>query len=193
MPRSAWNEEKEEESNMSNKQIYKNLDALEPIKKTLDETEKALNDKSRTIKTSEMPEILGAIAGGAVGVGAGLTLVSVAGISGFSAVGITSGLATLGAILGGGMVAGIFVAGAPMAILSIGGYSLISHRNKKKLKQAKEALLQEALRGHDAIIREMNQKINVTEERTTYLNTLNILLQQAIKDLEADLEMTRVA
>ncbi len=178
---------------MSNKQIYKNLDALEPIKNTLAETDKALNDKNRTIKTSEMPEILGAIAGGAVGVGAGLTLVSVAGISGFSAVGITSGLAALGTVLGGGMVAGIFVAGAPMAILGVGGYSLLSRRNKKKLKQAKEALLQEALRGHDAIIREINQKINVTEERTTYLNSLNILLQQVIKDLEADLEVAKVA
>ena len=179
-------------SKMSNKQIYKNLDALEPIKNILAETDEALNDKSRTIKTSEMPEILGAIAGGAVGVGAGLTLVSVAGISGFSAVGITSGLATLGTVLGGGMVAGIFVAGAPMAILGVGGYSLISRRNKKKLKQAKEALLQEALQRHDAIIREMNQKINVTEERTTYLNSLNILLQQVVKDLEADLEVASV-
>jgi len=174
---------------MRNKPIYRNLDALEPIKKTLDEADRALNDKSRTIKTSEMPEILGAIAGGAVGVGAGLTLVSVAGISGFSAVGITSGLAALGTVLGGGMVAGIFVAGAPMAIFGIGGYSLLSRRNKKKLTQAKEALLQEALQRHDAIIRELSQKVNLSEERSEYLSTINILLQQVIQDLEGDLEM----
>ncbi|OQY16411.1 MAG: hypothetical protein B6I36_10300 [Desulfobacteraceae bacterium 4572_35.1] len=178
---------------MGKKQVYRNLDALEPIKKILGEADEALNDESRTIETSEMPEILGAIAGGAVGVGAGLTLVYVAGISGLSAVGITSGLATLGSIIGGGMVVGIFVAGAPMAVLGIGGYALLSHRNKKKLKQAKEALLQETLRKYDAIIRELNRKINLSEERAKYLDALNVLLQQIIKDLEADLGTDKAA
>jgi len=169
------------------KHIYKNLDALEPVKKVLTEADEALKDNRRTINTSGMPEVLGAVAGGAIGVGAGLTLVSTLGVAGLGAAGITSGLATLGAIVGGGMVAGIFVAGAPMAILGVSGYALMSHQNKKKLMQAKEALHQEAIRKHDAIIRELNDKINLTEERGQYLGALNILLQQIIKDLEADL------
>lgn len=169
-------------------EIYKSLDALEPVKKVLNEADAALKDQHRTIDTSEMPEVLGALAGGAVGVGTGLTLVSVSGtVAGMSAAGITSGLAALGALVGGGMVAGIFVAAAPMALLGVGGYALISHRNKKKLAQVKEAILQEALKKHDALIRELNDKLNLSEERLAYLTALNTLLQQAIKDLQADL------
>lgn len=169
-------------------EIYKNLDALEPIKKVLTEADEALKDENRTINTSSMPEVLGAIAGGAVGVGAGLTLVSVSGVvAGLSAAGITSGLAALGALIGGGMLAGIFVAAAPMAVLGVGGYALLAHHNKKKLEQAKETLLQEALRKHDAIIRELNDRLNLSEERITYLTSLNTLLQQIVKDLQADL------
>ena len=63
-----------------------------------------------------------------------------AGVSGLSAVGITSGLATLGAVIGGGMVAGIFVAGAPMALLGVGGYAFLDLRNKHLLREAKDAL-----------------------------------------------------
>ncbi len=171
---------------MSN-QIYKNLDALEPVKKVLTETDEALRDDGRTINTSSMPEMLGAIAGGVIGVGAGLTLVSTLGFAGLSAAGITFGLAALGTVIGGGMAAGIFVAGAPMAILGVGGYALVARQNKKKLMQTKEALLQEAIRKYDVIIRELNDKINLSEERSQYLGALNILLQQIIKDLEADL------
>lgn len=167
--------------------IYKNIKSLSPLMGVMGEANAALQDKSRTIKTSEIPELLGAIAGGSVGVGAGFAIVSAAGYTGLSAAGITSGLATLGALVGGGMAAGIFVAGLPMALLGIFGYGLLSRRNKRKLKQLKEALLQEAIKKHDAIIRELNQKANLAEDRMTYLESLNILLQRAVQDLEADL------
>ena len=151
------------------------------------EANAALQDKSRTIKTSEIPELLGAIAGGSVGVGAGFAIVSAAGYTGLSAAGLTSGLATLGALVGGGMAAGIFVAGLPMALLGVFGYGLLSRRNKRKLKQLKEALLQEAIKKHDVIIRELNQKVDLANDRTTYLESLNVLLQRAVQDLETDL------
>lgn len=168
-------------------QIYKNLGALEPIKRILAEADKAIQENSRNIETSDIPEVLGGIAGGAIGVGIGYTLVSTSGIAGLSAVGITSGLATLGALAGGGMIAGVFVAAAPMAVLGVTGYALLAGRNRRRLTQAKEALFQEAVRKHDAILRELNQKVELSQERNRYLDSLNILLRQVIGDLKKDL------
>ncbi|MEZ4869955.1 MAG: hypothetical protein R3C14_51990 [Caldilineaceae bacterium] len=167
--------------------IYKNLAALEPIKRILSEVDRALHDQGRTIGASDIPEILGAVAGGAAGVPVGFMLVSMTGVAGISAAGLTSGLAGLGALVGGGMLAGIFVAGAPMAAFGITGYALTAHYNKRKLALVKEALLQEAIRKHDAIIRELNNKINRSEERNEYLNALNAVLRRIIQDLEQDL------
>lgn len=175
---------------MSKTEIYKNIDSLAPVHKVLNEAGQALKDKSRTIETSDIPEILGPIAGGTAGIGAGLMLVSAAGsVAGLSAAGITSGLAALGGVVGGGMVAGIFVAAAPMAILGGGAYALISHHNKMKLIQEKEVLLQEVVRKHDRIIRELKNTVNKSEERIQYLTSLNIVLRQVIKDLESDLAL----
>ena len=54
------------------------------------------------------------------------------GVAGLSAAGITSGLATAGALIGGGMAAGIGVLAAPVALLGIFGYAAA-----KKKKQAR--------------------------------------------------------
>jgi len=170
------------------KYIYRGLKALEPVKKVLEEAGRAVTDKSRTIKTSEIPEILGAVAGAAAGVGIGVAAVSTAGVvSGLGAAGITSGLATLGGILGGGMVAGIFVAGSPMALLGVGGYAVLQMRNKHKLDQAKEWMLQDAILKQEAIATELKAKVTLTKERAEYLVRLNILLREIIDNLEKDL------
>src|SRR5690606_2000281 len=124
-----------------------------------------LNDRGRTIATSDIPEVLGGIAGGASRHGVGLTLIYTSGVAGVSAAGITAGLATLGAIIGGGMTAGIFVAAAPMAGLGVAGYAVVAKRNKNRLWQTKEALFQEALQKHDTILRELDNRINQSEER----------------------------
>ena len=172
---------------MAKQLLYKNMDSLEPLKKVLNEAGAAVKDKTRTIQTSDIPDVLGAVAGVGVGGAAGLGLLSILGMSGLSAAGITSGLAAAGSIVGGGMVAGIGVLAAPAVILGVGGYALLSSAKKKKLVQAKEALLQEAIKKHDAIIRELKNDLNQTQERVEYLNSLNILLTGAIKDLKADL------
>src|SRR5437870_3335533 len=116
------------------KAIYRSLKALEPVKKVLEEAGHAIREKGRTIKTSEIPEILGAVGGVATGLGVGVAAVSIAGASGLSgAAALSSSLATLGGLIGGGMAAGIFVAGAPMALLGVGGYAVLHLRNKHKL------------------------------------------------------------
>jgi hypothetical protein len=168
-------------------QIYRSLDALEPVKRVLADASHAIDDKSRTIRTSEIPAVLGGVAAGSAGVGIGLVLINTAGVAGFSAAGITSGLATLGVVAGGGMLAGIFVAGAPMAILGMAGYGAVATRNRHVLAQAKEAAFQDAVRKQDAILRELNDRVTLSQERTEYLLTLNARLEEIISNLKADL------
>ena len=74
-------------------------------------------------------------ASGAGGVAASVAAVGAAGtVTGFSAAGITSGLAAIGAVVGGGMAAGLAVtAAAPLACAGLGylGYKGISKLMKK--------------------------------------------------------------
>lgn len=85
------------------------------------------------------------------------------------------------------MAAGVFVLAAPVAGLAAAGVGIASHLKSKQLQQEKERLYKEALAKHEAIIREMKAEIDASEQRMEYLQSLNILLQQAIKDLQADL------
>ena len=109
------------------------------------------------------------------------------GVVGLSAAGITSGLAAAGAVVGGGMVAGIFVLAAPIAALAAGGVGVAAHLKNKQLRQEKERLYKEVLARHEAIIKALKDEADATQERLDYLQSLNILLQQAVKDLGHDL------
>ena len=80
----------------------------------------------------------------ALGAGAGaagaLTALSSMGVSGLSAVGVTSGLSAAGGLLGGGMLLGIGVLATPVAALGFVGYSVA----KKRKKDHKAAALGQA-------------------------------------------------
>jgi hypothetical protein len=173
---------------MAEKLIYKNIEALEPINKLLGEAAAGVADPSRTIETSSMPEVLGA----AVGVGVGGTASFIAlyflGTTGLSAIGITTALAAAGALVGGGMVAGVFVLAAPIAALGVGGFAIAARINRKRLIQAKEALFQELLSKLDLVSRELSRRIALSEQRVKYLESLTVLLQSAINDLNHDRE-----
>lgn len=173
---------------MSNKSTnFKSMDSLRPVANVINEASAALNDPFRTIRDSAIPEVLaGALGMGIGGVGSFAALYAL-GTVGLGAVGITTGLATAGALVGGGMVAGVFVLAAPIAILAGTGVGIASAIKRKHLKQEKERLYQEALKKHAAIIKVIKLDNSVTKERADYLNSLNILLQQAIKDLKSDL------
>ncbi len=74
----------------------------------------------------KISEAIGVVGGGGLGVGVSLAAVSALGaVSGLSAAGITSGLAALGALVGGGMAAGIAVAGAIPLVVAVGGYLVV--------------------------------------------------------------------
>ena len=169
------------------KMRFQSVDALQQVVNVVNEAAQAVNDSSRTIKESAIPEVLaGALGAGIGGVGSFAALYGL-GVVGLSAAGITSGLAAAGAVVGGGMVAGVFVLAAPVAVLAAGGVGLASHLKSKQLQQEKERLYKEVLKRHEAIIQALKTEANAAQERLDYLQSLNILLQQAIKDLKHDL------
>ncbi len=167
--------------------IFQDGESLQQIVNVVNEAAMALHDNTRTIRESAIPEVLsGALGAGIEGVGSFAALYGL-GTVGLSAAGITSGLATAGAIVGGGMVAGIFVLATPIAALSAGGVALASAAKRKQLRQEKERLYKEALLKHQGIIKALKEGNEENKERLDYLQSLNILLERAIKDLKQDL------
>lgn len=170
------------------KQNFKSIESLEAVKIVLNEAAKALNDSTRTIIDSPIPEVIaGAVGAGMGGVVSFAALYYCGSVVGLSAAGITSGLAAAGAFAGGGMVAGVFVLAAPVAIIGAAGVWFAKSAKAKKLKQEKDRLYNEALRKHEAIIRKLKEESNASKERADYLNGLNILLQKIIEELREDL------
>ena len=167
--------------------VFQSVESLQQVVNVVNEAAFALNDKNRTIRESAIPEVLaGALGAGIGGVGSFAALYGL-GMVGLSAAGITSGLAAAGAVVGGGMVAGVFVLAAPVAALAAGGVGVASHLKNKQLRQEKERLYTEALKKHEAIIKALKEETDANKERLDYLQSLNILLTQAIKDLKKDL------
>ncbi|EIM1706455.1 hypothetical protein ACSZNH_08045 [Aeromonas dhakensis] len=175
---------------MSKEAIYKNLESLAPVVKVLGEVDKALNDKERIDSDSDdIKEVLAAAGGVGAGAGIGFAGLYFGGMTGLSAAGITSGLAAAGSLVGGGMAAGVAVLAAPAVLLGVGAYALVSQRNKRKLKEKKEMLLQEAMKKQNAIISELRKSSDDNKARADYLTKLNTLLQSIIIDLEGDLKV----
>lgn len=170
------------------KQInFKSLDSLQPVVSVVNEACAAIQDQSRTIITSPMSDILGGVLGAGIGGATSFAALYGLGVTGLSAAGITSALAAAGTIVGGGMAAGIFVLAAPVAVLAGTGIGIASHRRQKQLRQEKERLLIAAIEKNHAITAALQRDVCAAKERADYLLSLNILLQQAIEDLKADL------
>lgn len=168
--------------------VFQSVESLQQVVNVVNEAATAVNDKSRTIRESAIPEVLAAALGAGIGgVGSFAALYGLGSVVGLSAAGITSGLAAAGSIVGGGMVAGVFVLAAPVAVLAAGGVGLAAHLKNKQLRQEKERLYKEALKKHEAIIQALKSEADADQERLDYLQSLNILLTQAIKDLKNDL------
>ena len=172
---------------MSKELVFQNVESLQQVVNVINEASAALNDKARTMRESAIPEVLaGALGAGVGGIGSFAALYGL-GTVGLSAAGITSGLAAAGSIVGGGMVAGVFVLAAPAVVLAGGAILLASNLKNNQLKQEKERLYKEALQKHEAIIQALKAETDADKDRLDYLQSLNILLTQAIKDLENDL------
>ncbi len=172
---------------MAKDENFKSLDALVPIVNVVNEAGEALKDKSRTIASSAIPDVLATALGAGIGGVVSFTALYGLGTVGLSAAGITSGLAAAGALVGGGMAAGVFVLAAPVAVLAVGGVLIVGAIKGNQLRQEKERLLQTAVEKHHAIVEALKEEVDATTERADYLSSLNVLLQKAIQDLQADL------
>ena len=87
-------------------------------------------------KYPKLVETSASAVGAALGGAASYTALYFGGITGLSAAGLTSGLAVAGALVGGGMLAGIGVLAAPVAILGVAGYAIAKSRNNARLAAA---------------------------------------------------------
>lgn len=169
---------------------FQNIESLQSVVNVLNEAAIAINDKKRTIRESAIPEVLaGALGAGIGGISSFAALYGLGSV-GLSAAGITSGLATAGGIIGGGMLAGVFVLSMPAVILGGTGVGVAAYRKNRQLHQEKERLYKEALSKHDAIIKKLKEEAHADKERLEYLQSLNILLQKAITDLQNDLDIS---
>lgn len=167
---------------------FKDSKSLDSVRIVINEANEALNDRSRTIANSAIPETLaGALGAGVGGVASFAALYFGGSVVGLSAAGITSGLAAAGSIVGGGMAAGVAVLAAPAVILGGAAIGITSHIKNKKLAEEKHALYTKAVSKQNAILELLKNKVEQSEERIKYLTSLNILLQAAIRDLKHDL------
>ena len=166
---------------------FQSLDSLQPVVNVVNDASAALDDANRTIHESAIPEVVGGALGAAAGgIGSFAALYGL-GTVGLSAAGMTSALATAGAGVGGGMAAGVFVWAVPVAVAAGVGVGVASNLRAKQLQQEKERLYKEALRKHQAIIQALKDEADASKERLDYLQSLNLLLGRAIKDLQKDL------
>lgn len=129
---------------------------------------------------------LGATALGGLGVFSGfglITLMAAEGTAGAAVV--TSGLAGIGAVFGGGMLAGLgTILVIPAALAAVGGIVglILSSKNKVSRNEAKKELLSEAER----IL--IDLKIKVQEANSEFVLGALLTLKALINDLNRDLE-----
>jgi hypothetical protein len=169
--------------------VYRTADALIPVRKLLHEAGEAISEVGSSSRGIKIPSVIGAAAGTAAGGAAGAATVALgAAASAHGAAAITSGLAFAGSILGGGMVAGMAVAATPAVVLGVAGYAALARRNQRRLMLEKQALLQEALRKHDAAIRAQQQAAGANEDELRYLRGLVAKLDEVIGNLRGDLD-----
>ena len=173
---------------MSKKKMnFKSLSSLDNVKRVINEANSALKNPNSNIKDSPLSAVLaGALGSGIGGVGSFAALYGL-GTVGLSAAGITSGLAAAGGVVGGGMVAGVFVLAAPVAIVGGVGVWYATKCNNKRLMQAKERILHDAIRARDAVISALNSSVEKSKEHIDHLTAINIMLQKAVQELQADL------
>ena len=163
---------------------FKNREALDQVKRVINEANAAVNDPNRTMESSSMgPELTGALGAGG---GAALSFAALysLGVTGLYAAGITSGLAAAGAIVGGGMLAGIGVLSAPVVL----GYAFFSGNKHKQLMREKRELYNMALQKQNQLIAMLQKQNQMNKERADYLKGLVIMLKVAVRDLQSDLE-----
>lgn len=130
--------------------------------------------------------IIGVATGGGLGVAGGFGLISLMSASGtVGAATVTSGLASIGAVFGGGMLAGIgVILVIPVALATVGGMVglILSSKNRVGRDKAKRKLLSESER----ILIEL--KIKAQDTNSEFVIGTLLTLKALMNDLNRDLE-----
>ncbi|MCY4056176.1 MAG: hypothetical protein OXF67_10065 [Cyanobacteria bacterium MAG CAR4_bin_6] len=123
---------------------------------------------------------MAAAAGGSLLGGLGSTaLLYGLGIPGLMAPGITTALATAGALVGGGMAAGVTVLAMPVVALGVGGYAIVSAMKSRGTKPAEslEHAIQE-LKTIEACLKPTRYFRSEIAEIKTYIKQLDLESQK---------------
>lgn len=134
-------------------------------------------------------EIVGATAGASFGVVGGLGLISFMAVEGTAgAAVITSGLAAIGTVIGGGMLAGIgILLVIPAALAAVGGFVglILSSKSKSGRNKAKLRLIEKS----DKLLKEFKSNVKTLGELDDDFAVGVLLILQALNnDLKRDLQ-----
>ena len=163
-------------------EFEKNLDNEEFLQQLFDDLDMI------NAEVDDASEIGGAAAGMGIGAAASFGALYGLGTVGLSAVGITTGLAAAGALVGGGMVAGIGVLAAPIAILAVGGYAIAHAAKVKRIRQLQKDVLAKALTKQNEILQRLHKKASLSAKVITELKERNLILKQIINALRKKLD-----
>lgn len=132
-------------------------------------------------------EGVGALVGGGLGAAGSFAALYGLGIVGLSGPGIMTGLAAAGALLGGGAALGVGVLAAPVAILAVGGYAIMSHRKKKRVRRLQGEVLAKAIGKQNEILRKLERRAEYSAEVVAELEARLQLLHQVVGSLQTKL------
>lgn len=163
---------------------YETIEDLKRVEDELTEVDRLLDQEDDVSVKGAIQETAVALAGGGVGIAGGGVALFFAGVTGFSAVGITSGLAAIGAIVGGGMIAGIGLLAAGPVLLAGGGYLGMRYLRQKKFNDARSKLREHVLKRRDFLHRLVTEKSELGEKLGEYRVHLD-RLNRMITDLDA--------
>lgn len=129
----------------------------------------------------------GDVAGAAVGAGVGGAAAFGAlyglGTTGLGAVGVSSGLAAAGALVGGGVMAGVGVLAAPVAVLAAGGFAVARHRRRRRVATLQSQVLAKAVTRQSEVLRCLEADSGATDQQRVELRARNDTLAEIIRRL----------
>lgn len=154
---------------------YETIEDLRHAEEELAELDRLLDKESDERVVAALSEITGGAVGVGVGAGGGMAAVYFAGVVGFSGAGLTSGLAAIGALIGGGMLAGVGLVVAAPVVLGGGGLLVARHLRTKKFKEARAKLRQHAVARQALLERLIREKGELGESLDKYRAQLDRL------------------
>jgi hypothetical protein len=154
-----------------------NEEKLKGVVAIINEADKGLKNKTRTIDDSAIPEELST------------ALLVKDSIEVRDSDGKSNGMAVkIIVIIIFAIVASVILGseGFVLAILAAIVLLIMDAKNKAHLNKEKERLLKEVEERHLAVIDALNNEVDASKERRDYLSALNNILKQKRKDLTAD-------